>query len=341
MKQIFTFFLAVFIFQTANAQTPPEGLVGQPFRNWAKQNFYDGKIDPLGYSEARIKMYSYIENFDDTVECVYSGYEKYVQNGSGISNPTPINAEHIVPQSLFNELEPARGDIHNLYPTYENWNNKRGNLPFAEIDDTDTDEWIFNTTATASTPAVGVRDDYSEIQTGESWEPRENRKGDIARAIFYFFTMYPSYDMRDVGDVTTFCDWHKNDPVDERETTRNELIFAFQDNYNPYYLHPHWANYAYGCEVEVPTSTTLQLREQQFSVYPNPAVDFLNIQIKDWQNYPLSGEIIDVRGQLLQSFEMNHSQMAVDIQSFEIGNYLLLLKNTESELVGTKLITVQ
>jgi endonuclease I len=341
MKRIFTLIILVFAIQLASAQTPPDGLVGQPFRNWVKQNFYDGKIDPLGYSEARNKMYSYIENFNDTVECVYSGYKKYVQNGSGITNPAPINAEHIVPQSLFDEAEPARGDIHNLYPTYDLWNNKRGNLPFAEIDDNDTDEWFFNTTGTSSTPAIGVRDNYSELQTGTSWEPRENRKGDVARAIFYFFTMYPSYDMRDVGDVNTFCDWHKNDPVDSREITRNELVFAFQDNYNPYYLNQHWANYAYGCEVEVPSGTTVLLKENQISIFPNPIVNKLNVSITDWQDFPLSAEIYDMQGKVVMTFSIDSPQLSIELKEMATANYLLFLKNSASEFVGTKKLMVQ
>jgi len=57
---------------------------------------------------------------------------------------------------------------------------------------------------------------------------------DVARSIFYFFTMYPDYDISLVGDVNTFYEWHQQDPVNEADKKRNNATAGFQGNLNPY-----------------------------------------------------------------------------------------------------------
>ncbi len=128
MKYYITLIIAILCLQNVQAQTPPAGLVGQEFRTWVRDNFYVDKFESLGYSEAREKLYSYIENYNDTIECVYSGYKQRHERGAGTSNPEPINAEHIVPQSFFSDSEPMKSDVHILYPAFNNWNSLRLSL---------------------------------------------------------------------------------------------------------------------------------------------------------------------------------------------------------------------
>lgn len=340
MKYYITLFIAVLSFQTAIAQTPPDGLVGQSFRTWVKQNFYDDKHETLSYSEAREKLYSYIENFNDTIECVYSGYKQRHERGSGTSNPEPINAEHIIPQSRFNEDPPMVSDVHILYPAFDEWNSLRGAHPFEEINDQQTTKWILNTNSTANAPGVDIRDNYTEYKNG-SWEPRESKKGDIARSVFYFYTVYPQYTMQGYLDVDVLCEWAENDPVDEREMARNETAFLFQKNYNPYQLHNDWANQAWGCDVEVPVVNSVLINENNIQLYPNPVSTQLNVQIADWKDYPLTVEIFQLTGQLVYSFEMRTNQTNVDVSEFPKANYVLSLKNAEGQLVGNKRLIVQ
>ncbi|MEL6653909.1 MAG: hypothetical protein AAFQ87_24205, partial [Bacteroidota bacterium] len=58
----------------AQSQTPPPGITGQAFRDWIKVNFYDGNFTQLGYSTARMYMYNYIDNVNNSVVCVYGGF---------------------------------------------------------------------------------------------------------------------------------------------------------------------------------------------------------------------------------------------------------------------------
>lgn len=232
-------FLFLFsIFTALQAQTPPSNLSGQELRTWLKQNYYDGKHNQLGYDNARRKMYNYIDNHNNTITGVYSGYVvNWTYGGTG-TNPDPINCEHTVPQSLFNENEPMRSDLHHLFPTYQNWNSTRSNHPFAEIDDNTTEKWMYLANSQTTIPTSNI-DLYSEYANSE-FEPREDHKGDVARAIFYFYTMYPTQagDMSLVADINELYQWHLSDPVDAAEITRNNAIETYQGDRNPYIDYP-------------------------------------------------------------------------------------------------------
>jgi len=247
-----------------SAQELPDDLYGSAARAWMKSNFYDGEHSALTYSNARKKMFGYIANEDDMIECIYSGLKQAHAEGLEISFPEPFNTEHVVPQSLFNSNEPMRSDIHILQPAFQDWNSLRSNYQFRELVDNQVDKWIYLDNSMTSTPSSNI-DFYSEY-VPFGWEPRESKKGDVARSIMYFFTMYPSYDITSVIDTAQLCDWHEADEVDALELQRNELTEVYQGNLNPYIYRPHWANQAWGCASTVPPNMAPVAVDDQLSV---------------------------------------------------------------------------
>jgi hypothetical protein len=247
----------------------PEDLSGEDLKDWLKENYYDDKHVQLGYDGsdgARAMMYNYIDNQDGVVTCVYSGYEVETAYGGTTTYPAPINCEHTVPQSFFGQDEPMKSDLHHLFPSYENWNSTRSNYPFDDIDDSSAEKWMYLETSVTSVPSSNI-DSYSEYYSS-TFEPREDHKGDCARAIFYFFTMYAdnsslTYDISDVADVNDLYQWHLNDPVDDDELARNDAIETFQGDRNPYVDYPEYVALAYGFDADAsasaPISPTLDL----------------------------------------------------------------------------------
>ncbi|MDV7400839.1 endonuclease, partial [Arthrospira platensis SPKY1] len=85
------------------------------------------------------------------------------------------------------------------------------------------------------------------------FEPREAVKGAIARAMFYFYTMYR--EEADAADpdffrqqVQTLCQWHRQAPPDARELARTRAIARHQDGKpNPFVLDASLAERAF-CE---------------------------------------------------------------------------------------------
>ena len=255
-----------------NAVNPPTDLNGEALKNWLKENFYDGKHITLGYdgsNGARSKMYNYIDNKNNVITGVYSGYQvDWTYGGTG-TNPAPINCEHTVPQSYFGKAEPMKSDIHHLFPTYGSWNSTRSNYPFDEIDDNETDKWMYMGSSIASIPSSNINE-YSEYASSR-FEPREDHKGNCARAIFYFYTMYPTQagDIGKVADIEVLYDWHLNDPVDAAEIKRNDDIEKYQGDRNPYIDYPELVARAFGLSdpsTSAPATPSLQFSASKTSI---------------------------------------------------------------------------
>jgi hypothetical protein len=92
--------------------------------------------------------------------------------------------------------------------------------------------------------------------TGSSWEPRDEVKGDIARILFYMDTRYEgengeldlevvdelnTFPMPEHGKLSTLLEWNLMDPPDAFERNRNDVIFSFQQNRNPFIDNPYYA----------------------------------------------------------------------------------------------------
>ena len=248
---VLSFLLGIYVL-SGLGQTPPSNLEGVSLRNWLKTNWFDGKHKQLSYGEARSEMYGYIDKQPNgKLIGVYTGYSVNASyNTQGVGS---INCEHTVCQGYFNKEYPMVSDIHHLFPTFGNANSLRNNYPLMEINDDVTTKWIIYTNGNyvtlTSKPTSNI-DSYSEYTTTDPnrFEPREDHKGNVARAVFYFFTMYPNQMgiLSKIGDINTFYQWHLEDPVDDWERGRNERVEEIQGNSNPYIEHPELAAKAWG-----------------------------------------------------------------------------------------------
>ena len=157
------------------------------------------------------------------------------------------NREHVIPQSLFSEKEPMKSDVHHLFPSDGYVNNRRGNLPHAEVGSISySSNNSFTIVGTSSTSGV----------SGNVCEPNDIYKGDIARTYFYFVTAYQdkvssfktyaafsndSYPSLSKWAINLYLTWAKEDPVSEKEIKRNEAIYQLQGNRNPFIDYPDLA----------------------------------------------------------------------------------------------------
>lgn len=186
------------------------------------------------------------------------------QCGNQNSEGDCYNREHLVPQSSFGSAFPMQSDIHHVIPSDGRVNNFRGSLPFGNVA---TPNWTsLNGSQRGSSAMMG----YS----GTVFEPIDEFKGDIARALLYFATRYEntvdgytSFDMFNGTEDQVFytwaievlLDWHYNvDPVDDRERARNHEAYNFQGNANPFVDHPEYANMIWNpvADTEAPTAPT-------------------------------------------------------------------------------------
>lgn len=230
-------------------------LKGEALRAALRQAYKPEQV--LSYRYARDTLYTRVFAFRDSLSCFYTGHTIYLDPRL---DPTEaayrdgkadgINCEHAYPRSKGAEHGNADSDMHHLFPTWVGVNQSRGNQPYGEVDDRHTQRWFYRNSVQKHTPPAAVIDLFSESGDGH-FEVREDHKGDIARAIFYFYTMYR--EQADAADPIFFseqlpdlCLWHHADPADHREYFRTLAIARYQDGKpNPFVLDPTLAERAY------------------------------------------------------------------------------------------------
>ena len=204
------------------------------------QNSYTPSIG-LNYGDARDILYSEIDISDEGyVYGIYTNYSVWLDPSADPSTylyENGMNCEHVWPQSKYEGDYPMKADMHILRPAKDNVNSSRGNNPFGEIIDTQTNTWFWLDVASSSIPSSNL-DEYSE-SASTAFEPREDVKGDIARTMFYFYTIY-----QNVADPGFFSvqkqrlyEWHLADPITSDESVRTWHIASYQDQTpNPFIL---------------------------------------------------------------------------------------------------------
>lgn len=239
MRSIFVIVFITFVsLNTAEAQLFPN-LQGEALQAALVDEYKPSVI--LSSAGSKDSLYAVVENINGTVECVYTGYTVSLTPNTDPSQDVfaqNINQEHVFPRSQGVDNTPAEYDMHHLFPSRVDVNGDRGSLPFGEVPDNQANKWFINASTSGSVPSSNI-DGYSELWENNAFEPRENKKGDIARAMFYVYTMYEDFIDADyfMGQVETLCEWHHMDPVDEKEYNRSQLVGSFQSGKaNPFTL---------------------------------------------------------------------------------------------------------
>ncbi len=207
--------------------------------------YADTDTDPNGY---------YID--------MYSTYDKYTYSnkcGNYSAIGDCINREHSVPKSWWGGSKQAQySDIFNIVPTDGYVNNQRSNYPYGVCEG--------GTRLTNDIYVAKGRKGSSthEGYSGIVFEPDDEYKGDFARAYFYMATCYNdvigtwtksggnvffagnSYPVFTNYAIGLLLEWHRLDPVSEKETTRNCYAHSWQGNRNPFIDHPELAEHIWG-----------------------------------------------------------------------------------------------
>ena len=197
---------------------------------------------------------------DKNVIEIYTGasISKY-DNQTGGSGVGKWNREHVWAKShgFPNESQWGYTDAHHLRPSDVGINTARSNNDFGACKDTG-EEVLFNGAGTGN---------YLD-KTTNCWEPRDKVKGDVARMIMYMDTRYQGTDtattqMPDlvavdrltttaeddaplIGTLCTLYEWSQLDAVDSYEQNRNNQVYKYQGNRNPFIDRPELVKEVYG-----------------------------------------------------------------------------------------------
>ena len=236
------------------------------------------------------------------------------------------NREHLWAQSWTNYDGTEKTDLHHVYPTDGKVNGMRDNYAFGKVG---TASW---TSLNGGKLGSCVTPGFS----GTAFEPIDEYKGDIARALMYVSVRYYTEDsnwatsdmtkksvIKDWA-ITMLLQWHREDPVSEKEINRNNAVYDIQRNRNPFVDHPEFADRIWDpnwTSVEDQYVTTVLV-----DVWPNPATSTVNIK----------GENIDAVymynfiGQLVLSYDVSNAdeQQAIDVSGLAGGIYFMNIIST-------------
>ena len=241
IRRLYSFLVGGFLFaSSAFAQIHP-GFTGDALITLLQTDYTPTTV--LSLANAKDSLYAALHKKDGGVYCVYTGFFVAL-DGNPTADPSQdvynlgagLNNEHTWPQSLGAGSGNPRADLHHLFPTKVTVNSARSNLPFLEISDPSTDAWYY-LDMVETNPSGGDLSLYSERDSNIGWEPRHDHKGNVARAMFYFYTIYESVADSAFFELqkTTLRQWHVDDPVDAEETARSNKIATYQDGkINPF-----------------------------------------------------------------------------------------------------------
>lgn len=185
-------------------------------------------------------------NNSENILCIYTGKSIPIANrDTGSAGNNIWNREHSWPNShgFSSQDYYAYTDLHHLFASEKNINATRGNKDFNNVKD-------------------GNSDEYGNKWNKTYFEPRDEVKGDLARAMFYLVVRYDDSNELDLelsesatssssnktgqlGILSVLLEWNILDPVSEEEKLRNEKAYTIQGNRNPFVDYPEWVNYLY------------------------------------------------------------------------------------------------
>jgi hypothetical protein len=266
------------------------------------------------------------------ITCVYSGENKIYTEPFDFT-VAGYSREHTYPHSWMPinpaDALPEYNDYHHLFPTNQNNANAlRSNFPLGKV---------VNATSTYLGCKFGTDANGKQV-----FEPRDEHKGDAARAMMYEAICYTTVSGNNWGfpnpisqtisygqDQAILKQWNAQDLPDAWEISRNDYIDSLQENRNPFVDNPNYAcfvnftNVSYqvlGCTADVEEALL-----NGFILYPNPVTNklFMNVDATTITGY----EIISMDGKVVKSADaINQVLIELNIQDLEVGSYLVKVR---------------
>ena len=197
-----------------------------------------------------------------TIWDMYSNTVRYYSLTLGQST-SGIQREHSLPKSwwaIASKVEDydAYSDLHHLYPSDGDANQRKSNYMLGEVANPAFDNGVSKVGKNAY--------NYAGAPAANAFEPDDEYKGDFARTYFYMITCYEDYAQQWRSDALNMFNkeiypvlkpwakdmllkWHRNDPLSQKEINRNNEVYKVQKNRNPFIDYPQLVEYIWGDSV--------------------------------------------------------------------------------------------
>jgi len=211
------------------SQSDEQSTADKRSQSSAAKTEFNNKVAIEDYDTARSLLWSSVyPNGGKTLYCDES-FDSQRRRG--------YNVEHVFPMSwatnglncgkrkqcrarskVFNRIE---ADLHNLFPSRADVNQDRSSYRFGTIN--------------GESRRYGSHCDFEVSERNRVAEPAPEKRGDVARAMFYMADRYKSQGLVLFKKQALLLEkWHKADPPSDEERRRNNVIEALQGNRNPF-----------------------------------------------------------------------------------------------------------
>ncbi|WP_417860153.1 endonuclease [Winogradskyella sediminis] len=169
-------------------------------------------------------------------------------------------------------------------------------------------------------------------------------KGDVARSVFYMAVRYnglvivngfPEGNVGEFGDLATLLDWHRNDPPDDFEMNRNNVVYNWQFNRNPFIDQPDMIEYIWGDMIGETWNQPLNITDNtalKVVLYPNPSTGRVYLS---GLNAEADVDVYSIDGKLLAQYRSVQDYINLDVTS---GLYLLKLTSNNRSVIKKVLV---
>lgn len=332
------------------------------------------------YSNYTITMINLFEARDTAnnqkfVDCRYSGYkavytppfdwtaQDFSREHSYCHNWMPTNPADGSGSAPNNVERPEYNDQHHLFPVkFTNVNDTRSNYPLGEV------------VGTPISTFMGAKLGF-DAAGHVVYEPRDDQKGNSARAIMYVAVCYngvndaygvaQNWKLRDTisypfpnipygQDQTVLKKWHYQDPPDAYEIARNDFLDSLQHNRNPFIDSMQYACYIdFYTMTKISTPTipcnisTVGLNEKynieyDFNLFPNPSNGTFNVLLNTPNDGAFTFNVIDVLGKKVESKTIDAKEgsnyVSFDKSNLPAGSYFVEVISNQNKAVKKLII---
>ena len=291
---------------------------------------------------------------------MYSNNSYNFSNGAGATKG--MNIEHSVPKSWWGDAYDETAtpltrfkydgsyDLHHLTPSDAAANTAKSNYPLGEVDSPLFDNGVTKVgTGQANGRATNL------------FEPADEYKGDFARMYLYFVTCYQDYSWKSSAlsmfaqnsyptlnayGQSLLLKWHRQDPVSQKEIDRNNAVYSFQGNRNPFIDYPNMVEYIWGDSTNYEFSFSGQSTSAPSISISNDKIEFGYIGTetsKDKEIY-IKGKNLttDITAKLLNNDSGDFSLGMSNLPAHELNTTGINLAITFSpRSIGTRNVTLR
>lgn len=291
---------------------------------------------------------------------MYSNNSYNFSNGAGATKG--MNIEHSVPKSWWGDAYDETAtpltrfkydgsyDLHHLTPSDAAANTAKSNYPLGEVDSPLFDNGVTKVgTGQANGRATNL------------FEPADEYKGDFARMYLYFVTCYQDYSWKSSAlsmfaqnsyptlnayGQSLLLKWHRQDPVSQKEIDRNNAVYSFQGNRNPFIDYPNMVEYIWGDSTNYEFSFSGQSTSAPSISISNDKIEFGYIGTetsKDKEIY-IKGKNLttDITAKLLNNDSGDFSLGMSNLPAHELNTTGINLVITFSpRSIGTRNVTLR